>query len=100
MKVDLDAILDALAERVAAKLTPKAIEFVDQRTCGIDAKAFVRAARAGEFAASKVGRLYIARQVDVIAWLDSRRVGRPSLVRVDEDREQIRAAILRPRKAG
>lgn len=76
MSVDrlLDSLLDELADRVAARLAaPKASDFVDQQTVGFDAKTYVRAARAGAFPASKVGRRWVARRVDVEKWLDGQR---------------------------
>ena len=76
MSVDrlLDSLLDELADRVAARLAaPKASDFVDQQTVGFDAKTYVRAARAGAFPASKVGRRWVARRADVEKWLDGQR---------------------------
>lgn len=70
----LDMLLDELADRVAARLSaPKATEFVDQQSVGFDAKTYVRAARAGEFPASKIGRRWVARRADVERWLEGKR---------------------------
>ena len=71
----LDTLADLVAVRVAERLGSKAhaSEFVDQASCGFDRKTFVRAARAGEFVASKVGRRWIARRCDVAAWIDALR---------------------------
>lgn len=51
---------------------------VSQRTSlvvlSVPPRDFLAAARAGEFASSKVGRLVIARTEDVLAWIDLHRV--------------------------
>ncbi len=70
----LETLAELVADKVAARLPERTVsEFVDQGTCGFDAKTFVRCARAGEFLASKVGRRWIARRSDVNAWLDAKR---------------------------
>lgn len=77
----LDFILDEIADRVVAKLrdsaatSPQLADYVDQGTCGFDSRTFIRAARAQAFPASKVGRRWIAKRVDVEFWIDSRRPG-------------------------
>lgn len=88
-----DLVAERLADRIAA---PRASEFVDQSTCGFDARTYVRAARAGEFPASKVGRRWIAKRADVGAWLESKQPSSaPKLVAADAD-----AALYRRMKAG
>ena len=73
---DLDALLDALAERVAAKLreAPSAHYSTDAPPTGVTARAFRDACARGELKASKVGRRWIATAADTHAWIESRRV--------------------------
>lgn len=80
----LNALADAVAERVANKMPQghTLSEYVDQGTCGFDAKTFVRAARAQAFPASKIGRRWIAKRADVAFWIESRR---PGFVKMNTD---------------
>lgn len=93
----LEALADLVAERVAERLRPspaQAVEFIDQHTCGFDRRTYVRAARAGEFPASKVGRRWIAKRSDVSAWLEARR--QPATVSADPDVDDLRRRLNLP----
>lgn len=69
----LDELIEVIADRVATKAAERGssapMEYVDQRNAGVEKRIYVAAARAGEFPSKRVGRLYIARRVDVEAWL-------------------------------
>lgn len=74
MTVDLDAILDALADRIAARLNRSRVVEVTQRDeaalaeLGLTARGFLEAARAGAFPSTRRGRLVVARFEAVKAW--------------------------------
>ncbi len=66
----LRAIVREELERLLSK--PAASEFVDQDTCGPVARtAYMRAARAGVFPSSRVGKRIIAKRSDFETWLSA-----------------------------
>lgn len=72
---DLEALLDALAERIAARLSrqpsPVAYFTSDDNPLG-SKRAFLDAAARGAFPSFKAGRRVFAKREDVHAWIESR----------------------------
>jgi hypothetical protein len=91
-----DKLAEEIAEAVVARLraalpTTTAPEYVDQGTCGFDARTFMRAARAGEFPAAKKGRRWIARKADIDAWL----LSSGKVTKADTDLSDLRKKLRR-----
>jgi hypothetical protein len=100
----VDAIAAAVRDelRVSANATPGPA-FVDKHTSGLGPSVFLAAARAGEFDTFRVGKRFVARAADVLAYIERRRVDRPAYAtnpRVDEFDTQLGPRVRRKRVAG
>lgn len=70
--LDLDALVDAIAERVAEKLAARErppSPYYTQDTAPVPKRTFLEAARRGEFASFTRGKTVLARREDVDAWV-------------------------------
>ena len=74
-RFDLEALLDALAERIAARLSrqPSTVAYYTSEDNPLGSKrAFLDAAARGAFPSFKAGRRVLAKREDVHAWIESR----------------------------
>ena len=82
LTLSLGVLLDALAERIVARLlgsspSPSHPEHADARANPLgSARAFLDAGRRGDFPTFKRGRDIVARWVDVLAYIERRAVAR------------------------
>lgn len=93
--LDLTRIVDAIAQGVARQLveaSPRVEAFCNARNNPLGSvRAFLNAARRGDFPSFRAGRRVLARRSDVEAWILTReRNVRPD--RPDDDAELLRAA--------
>jgi hypothetical protein len=65
-----DLIVDRLADRIAGRVALDAAAFYTQHTAPVGKRAFLEAARRGEFPSSKRGRTVLAKRSDVEAWIE------------------------------
>ena len=70
----IDAIVDAVAERLRSQSLAPESPWLDAKTSQLGVRAFRAAARAGEFETFKVGRKYLARRSDVDGFVERQRV--------------------------
>jgi hypothetical protein len=96
----LDAVADLLAAKVAERLSVPATRYADGKANPLGSRrAFLDAARRGDFPSFKRGREVVARWEDVVAYIESRPRDAPA-ARVDEaedDRAALTAAGVRLR---
>jgi hypothetical protein len=102
----VEVLLDTLAERVADKLASRmgkpAHRYADAKHNPLGAaRAFLDAARRGDFASFKRGRVVVARWEDVEGYIETRRRSvRPRMAGLDNDRALLERAGVRLRRAG
>ena len=100
----LDALLDELAERVARKLAERsgreAPRYADARNNPLrSARAFLDAARRGDFPSFKRGREVVAHWAEVERHIERRRRRVTSTAELDDDRALLERAGVRLRRA-
>lgn len=98
--LDLKPIVNAIVEAITSRIgsaSPHEETFCHSRNNPLgSARAFLNAARRGDFASFRAGRRVLARRSDVEAWILSReRSVRPSR---NDDVELLRAAGVRVRR--
>jgi len=94
----LDDLADRLAERLAARAGASSPSYASAKHNPIgSARAFLDAARRGDFATFRRGREVVARWADVEAWLEGRkRPNRvPPAVPANDDRALLEASGVR-----
>jgi hypothetical protein len=95
----LAPLIEAVAERVAERLGKQAPDdWVDAHTSGIGVRTFRKAAKAGAFQVSHIGRKWVARRSDVDRWVASQRVDptrRPARDEADPLEKALAAGRLR-----
>ncbi len=93
----LDFIADHLADRIVARLSTTTGDYYDQDTlpAGLTRKAYLRAARLGEFPSFKVNRRVIVRRLNLEQWI-SRHAVTPRPI-ADEGQDEPIAEIARRR---
>lgn len=75
-RIDLEAVLDALVERVAARLVatpPHTPRYYDAKNNPLGRRAFLDAARRGAFPSFKIGKKVLAEASAVEAWIAAHR---------------------------
>ncbi len=71
MGMDFDELVDAIARKVVElQRTP---DYYTPTDAPIKKRAFLEAARRGDFPSSKLGKLVIAKRADVDAWIATKR---------------------------
>lgn len=101
-RIDLEAVLDALAERVATRLgaaSPPQPRYYDAKNNPLGRRAFLDAARRGAFPSFKIGKKVLAEASAVEAWIAAhQRVieTHPEPAPMDETDVLLARAGLRP----
>jgi hypothetical protein len=90
MSDELNRLVDVLVERVADAVARKlrrggADEYVDQNNSQLGRRRHINAIRSGELPGRQVGRQYLARQVDVDAFVAQLKPGPSSARRATDD---------------
>jgi hypothetical protein len=70
----LEAIAGVVRRELEAQREAVAPAFVDKHTSGLGPSVFLAAARAGEFDTFRVGKRFVARESDVLAFIERQRV--------------------------
>jgi excisionase family DNA binding protein len=87
LAVDLDGLLDALAEKVAEKLSARRLDaggLIDLARVPVPKRRLYAAAKCGELKATKVGKRWLAKIEDLNAWLEDHAANRASNAPSDE----------------
>jgi hypothetical protein len=96
LAVDIEHALDLIAEGVRKRLdTRHEDDLVSAKTSGIPVRSFRAAARAGAFPVFKVGREWLAKRVDVRAYVERCRVDFSKRVQADPLDAAIASGRLR-----
>ncbi|MFI5298645.1 MAG: hypothetical protein ACHREM_11145 [Polyangiales bacterium] len=82
----LEAIGDIVRRELEAARTAQAPTFVDKTTSGLGPSVFLAAARAGEFDTFRVGKRFVARAADVLAFIERQRITPRERVREHQPR--------------